>query len=176
MSNYVAKYQLYSIICLTVVKLLALLSRFIMLLSDNKKKNNILNSAFELFLENGYEATSIRQICKKAGIEPPTLYHFFGSKKSLFFSMLKLLWDYCDGALDNDLCRFKHAEDKLFHIYSQNIKYTIRNPQNTRFFLRFAMFPPKELEQDIQSCLIAFMRRKGYYAANWSKSASIQAL
>lgn len=131
-----------------------------MLLSDNEKNNIILNSAFELFLENGYEATGIRQICKKASIEPPTLYYFFGSKKSLFFSMLKLLWDYCNGEMDNDLRRYENAEDKLFHIYRQNIKYTMSNPRITRFFLRFAMFPPKELGEDITKLLEGFYEEK----------------
>ena len=153
MSNIVAIYPLYSIICLTVVKQKRFYHKVIMLLSDNEKKNIILNSAFELFLENGYEATSIRQICKRAGIEPPTLYYFFGSKKSLFFSMLNLLWEYCLSALDDDLSRYENAEDKLFHIYSQNIKYSVDNPRNTRFFLRFAMFPPKELEEEITKLL-----------------------
>ena len=39
------------------------------------KREEILNISFEFFLARGYEATTIRMICKKANVEPPTLYY-----------------------------------------------------------------------------------------------------
>ena len=159
-SNYVALCRLYSIICLTVVKLSAAAIGVFMFLSDNEKMNNILNIAFELFLENGYEATSIRQICKKVGLEPPTLYYFFGSKKLMFLSMLNRLCGFYLEAIDDDLSRFKNAEEKLFHIYCQNIEYTMNNPQTARFFLRFTLFPPEGLKEEITKVLDGFYEKK----------------
>lgn len=44
------------------------------------KKENILNVAIELFLENGIEKTSVRSIADKAGIAPGTFYLYFPSK------------------------------------------------------------------------------------------------
>jgi len=42
--------------------------------------------ATSLFLEKGYSDTSTSDICTTAGISKPSLYHFFKSKRHLFFS------------------------------------------------------------------------------------------
>jgi AcrR family transcriptional regulator len=44
----------------------------------------LLDSARELFLEKGYEATTSREICKRAGVAEPLLFSNFGSKAGLF--------------------------------------------------------------------------------------------
>lgn len=49
------------------------------------KKEEILQSAMELFLEKGYSATSTNDICAAAKINKPTLYYYFESKRHLFF-------------------------------------------------------------------------------------------
>jgi AcrR family transcriptional regulator len=52
---------------------------------NSGKKDAILQSAMERFLENGYSATSTNDICAAAGINKPTLYYYFESKRHLFF-------------------------------------------------------------------------------------------
>jgi AcrR family transcriptional regulator len=49
------------------------------------KKEEILQSAMELFLEKGYSATTTNDICAAAKINKPTLYYYFKSKRHLFF-------------------------------------------------------------------------------------------
>lgn len=50
----------------------------------NMKKETILQSAMDLFLEKGYSATSTNDICSVAKINKPTLYYYFESKRHLF--------------------------------------------------------------------------------------------
>ena len=38
-----------------------------------QKREQILEIAFDLFLTIGYEATTVRTICRKAEIEAPTI-------------------------------------------------------------------------------------------------------
>ena len=56
-------------------------------------REQILDSAFELFAQNGFENTSIRQIAEKAGISKGLIYHYFSSKKELleaiFFGIIE---------------------------------------------------------------------------------------
>lgn len=52
---------------------------------NTNKKEEILQSAMELFLEKGYSATSTNDICASAKINKPTLYYYFESKRHLFF-------------------------------------------------------------------------------------------
>jgi TetR/AcrR family transcriptional regulator len=54
----------------------------------------ILQSALGLFASNGYDATSVREICEASGITKPTLYHFFGSKEGVYRALV-------DGALED---------------------------------------------------------------------------
>ena len=54
---------------------------------DNREK--ILSSALQLFYEKGYDAVGIQEICQKAGITKPTLYHYFGSKYGLLETVLE---------------------------------------------------------------------------------------
>ena len=45
----------------------------------------ILNAATELFLENGYEKFSLRQVAEAVGYSPTTIYHHFQDKDELLF-------------------------------------------------------------------------------------------
>ena len=56
--------------------------------NNTGKKDVIIKIAFDYFLNVGYEATTVRMVCKKANIEPPSLYYYFGSKKGLFFAVV----------------------------------------------------------------------------------------
>lgn len=44
----------------------------------------ILDAAYELILEHGYNATSMRQIAQRAGLSPASIYNHFDSKEAIF--------------------------------------------------------------------------------------------
>lgn len=48
-----------------------------------------LHAAMELFWEKGYEATSLRDLTAKMGIQRPSLYAAFGDKQELFEASLR---------------------------------------------------------------------------------------
>ena len=52
-------------------------------------KRRILNTAFRLFHEQGYNATSISTILREAEINSGSLYHFFPSKEALLCGVLE---------------------------------------------------------------------------------------
>ncbi|MFI4898725.1 MAG: TetR/AcrR family transcriptional regulator [Phycisphaerales bacterium JB059] len=54
---------------------------------DTREK--ILTTAARLFLEQGFAATGIATICREAGINPGSLYHFFASKDALLIGVLQ---------------------------------------------------------------------------------------
>lgn len=49
----------------------------------------ILNAARDLFLRQGYHATSVRQITTAAGIVPGALYNHFPSKEAIHLALLR---------------------------------------------------------------------------------------
>ena len=48
-----------------------------------ESKHKIMEAAFKLIAKNGYEATSIAMIAKKAGVSKGLLYNYFTSKEEL---------------------------------------------------------------------------------------------
>jgi len=51
-------------------------------------QKTILDSALELFSQNGYDATSVAEICSKAEVSKGAFYHHFPSKQDLFLVLL----------------------------------------------------------------------------------------
>jgi TetR/AcrR family transcriptional regulator len=54
---------------------------------DNK--NNLIEIALNLFDDKGYQGVGIQEICDKAGVTKPTLYHYFGSKLGLLSAIFE---------------------------------------------------------------------------------------
>ncbi|GAB4484620.1 MAG: hypothetical protein Fur0016_23540 [Anaerolineales bacterium] len=54
----------------------------------------ILDSAYDLFLTQGYSATSMRQIATKAGIALGGIYNHFGSKDEIFQALVLVKHPY----------------------------------------------------------------------------------
>jgi len=52
-------------------------------------RNKILNSAFRLFYERGFNGTSIDDILKDAGLNKGSLYHLFKGKKELLLVVIE---------------------------------------------------------------------------------------
>ena len=51
---------------------------------EGGKRDEIIAAALELFLEKGYEGTSVRMIQKKVGSEIGLFYYYFSSKDEVF--------------------------------------------------------------------------------------------
>ncbi len=58
--------------------------------SESNRKQDIVNAALELFMEKGYEETSVRMILNKANAVVGSFYHYFTSKEELFEAAIKL--------------------------------------------------------------------------------------
>lgn len=53
------------------------------------KKEDIIDYATTLFMEQGYLATSTRQIAKGLGITQPAIYHHFQNKEDIYIQVLQ---------------------------------------------------------------------------------------
>src|SRR5271170_7047843 len=53
----------------------------------------LLDAAMELFAEQGYGATSIPDICTRAGLTKGAFYSNFPNKDALFLSLLDRSWE-----------------------------------------------------------------------------------
>lgn len=53
-----------------------------------ENRERILACALDLFYQRGYDAVGIQEICQRAGVTKPTMYHYFGSKYGLLETLL----------------------------------------------------------------------------------------
>ena len=63
---------------------------------SEETRASIMAAAIEQFSTNGYEATSVAQICGAAGVSKGAFYHHFPSKLALFLELLEGWLDLLD--------------------------------------------------------------------------------
>ncbi len=56
---------------------------------DNRKRRQILDGAYRQFMRHGFDATSMGDIAKEAGVSKGTLYVYFDSKERLFQELVR---------------------------------------------------------------------------------------
>lgn len=74
-------------------------------------ERRILDAAEALFAERGFEAASLREIARAAGIRQPGLYNYFESKEALYSAVLDRALAPLSDAIDRFLLRA--APDEL---------------------------------------------------------------
>lgn len=55
---------------------------------SEQTKTTIKDAAISLFYAKGFHGTSIRDIARKAGVNPALISYYFGGKQALFESLL----------------------------------------------------------------------------------------
>ncbi len=56
------------------------------------RRNQICDAALELFLEKGFDATTIRDICAKSGVNQASIYDYIANKNDILRRLLNKLW------------------------------------------------------------------------------------
>ena len=127
------------------------------------KKELIMEIAFSSFVEKGYENTNIRQLCKSAKVEPPTIYYYFQSKRGLFFAIVENLIEKYKSQLEerNVVQLPTEPEIKLYELLRFNLQYSINNPKDLKFYIRYNLFPPYEILEELNDYLKLY--KKGIY-------------
>ncbi len=67
-----------------------------------KSKDNIVDSALDLFSEKGFFNTSVRQIAKKANVSIGLMYNYFSSKEELLTSITNKALKLIDNIISDD--------------------------------------------------------------------------
>ena len=58
-------------------------------MTDQQTRHKILNAAAELFVQGGFQKTTVRQICKAAQVNVSAINYHFGDKKGLYEAVLQ---------------------------------------------------------------------------------------
>lgn len=103
--------------------------------------NRILDAAEELFAQNGYGATSLRDIAAKVGLQQPALYKHFAGKDDLYRQVyeraLKPMTDLMDEVLARPEADFADLTDRMTDLLAQH-------PNIARLLIRAAISSDSE--------------------------------
>lgn len=99
------------------------------------KKEQILRDIAELFYENGYEKTSIRDISRSLNISKPGLYYYFTNKQEMLFDMIFDFMEKTNLHLSEELKDIETPEDKLYCIIKNHISSFIKSPARMRVLI-----------------------------------------
>lgn len=61
-------------------------------LRKQKNRDTIMSAAIELFEAQGCDATTLEEICVRAGVSRPTFYSYYPSKQELIKALVEKLW------------------------------------------------------------------------------------
>ncbi len=71
-----------------------------------RRQNEILKAATDLFLERGYESVSVDAIVERTGGSKTTVYSYYGGKEALFIASIEAL----TAEMLKPMCRFQVAD------------------------------------------------------------------
>jgi AcrR family transcriptional regulator len=67
---------------------------------DARTATRILDVALELFTEQGYEGTSLREVAERLNLTTPALYYHFASKDHLLIALVRPALERTDELID----------------------------------------------------------------------------
>ena len=65
---------------------------------SEETRNHILDAAYRLFSQEGYDATGVAELCASAGVSKGAFYHHFPSKQAVFLALLETWLEHLDQA------------------------------------------------------------------------------
>jgi AcrR family transcriptional regulator len=61
---------------------------------SSETRQNIIDSAYRLFVDHGYNATSMREISQQAGVTVGAIYNHFETKEAIWLEVIKIKHPY----------------------------------------------------------------------------------
>ena len=119
-----------------------------------EKQNAIIDSALMVFGTNGYKKSSISDIATAAGISKSMIFHYFGTKKSLYFYLYNLcgtiIINEINEKFDNSVTDFF---DRIMLVSEIKISAIKKHPATMSFLSSVYFEENAEVKEDIKALL-----------------------
>ena len=107
-------------------------------------KTQILDTAEELFADNGYAATSIRRIANEVGVNPALVHYYFGNKKTLLQNVMERSLE----PLGQAIAEMKNSPGASPDIIARLLlSMAAEHPNIPRLMTREVLLPGGEMQQ-----------------------------
>lgn len=117
----------------------------------SKTKEQIVAAAQNLFRERGYAAASMRELAKKVGVEPASIYSHFTSKDDILKYICFRIADEFFEAQEPILNSVSNPVEKLKRLVNEHIRIVIQNlDASTVFFIEWSYLKKPDLPEFIK--------------------------
>jgi AcrR family transcriptional regulator len=99
-------------------------------------RDTIIEAAINLFNQNGYHATSMRDIARAIDIQKPSLYHHFDSKEDILLAILEAGMDRLISDLEAIVESDLDCRSKLQAAIQAHAQIIADNPAGAAVFMR----------------------------------------
>jgi AcrR family transcriptional regulator len=106
-------------------------------LESEATRRAILDAAEDLLAAGGEDGLAIRELCARAGVTPPTIYHHFGDKQAL----VERVVDDCFAEFDAALARRAAPADPVEALrwaFDRYVEYGLAHPTHYRLMFQRA--------------------------------------
>ncbi|TCT25053.1 TetR family transcriptional regulator [Melghiribacillus thermohalophilus] len=96
---------------------------------NKPKYKQIIDAAVEVIAENGYHASQVSKIAKKAGVADGTIYLYFKNKEDILVSVFREKMGEFIEKIREEITKKESAEDKLYSLIEIHFKQLSLNHQ-----------------------------------------------
>ena len=93
----------------------------------DRRRHEIFNAAVKLFIEKGFNETSMREIAEAARVGKSTLYDYFPSKEEILIAYIIDEVDHSTAAAEEILALDLGTGKKFRHIMRNHLEYMLAN-------------------------------------------------
>ncbi len=115
--------------------------------NKREKLGRIVAAATELFREQGFEATTGRQICERAGIATGTLFLYVADKRELLFLIFRPLAERVFARIPVGLREDEGVVDGAMTIFGALYRMYGRDRALARIFVQELLFRPDQTDE-----------------------------
>lgn len=125
-------------------------------------KARLLDAAVDCFVEHGYQAASVSEICRVAGVSKGAFYHHFSGKQGLFIEVLNRWLEGLDSQIGQALKHGTTVADGL-HDMVDMVRPTLQMADD-HLFLYLEFFFQARLDPEIwQAAVKPYQRYRHYF-------------
>lgn len=100
-----------------------------------RRRQEIINAALELFVSKGYSATKVTDIAKRANMSTGLMFHYFESKESLYEELIRM---GLEGTSYPGAQKCEHAIDYFVKFTEELFEYMKKQPIVAKIFVLMA--------------------------------------
>ena len=118
-----------------------------------KRKNQILEAAVEVFSKKGYEGSTTKEIAKKAKVSEGTIFRYFETKKEILIYMLNVLIDQTLSEFVEQIENEHDPEEAIKSLLKLHNKFIVNNYDLLRILIYEVQFH-KDLREEFRNSIL----------------------